>query len=93
MVVKTTLYRIQSRTPVMSSTHRNTIDLILSAVHNHVGEDGMMYSFLFSTNPGAPAHRQDAGLCQPHHPADDGLQAGVMRGAELAPVARVPSPG
>lgn len=38
----------------MSSTHRKTIDLILNAVHNHVGEDGTMHSFLFSTEPGAP---------------------------------------
>ena len=38
----------------MRSLHRTTVDLILSAVHNKVGEDGMMSSFLYGSKPNAP---------------------------------------
>ena len=43
----------------MRSPHRITVDLILSAVHNHVGEDGMLNSFLFSSDPDKPHWRKN----------------------------------
>ena len=38
----------------MPTLHRTIVELILSAVHNEVGEDGMSCSFLFGTAPNAP---------------------------------------
>ena len=34
--------------------YRITVDLILSAVRNHVGEDGMQSKYLFSIDPDTP---------------------------------------
>lgn len=39
----------------MRTIPRTAIDLILSAVHNHVGDDGLMSTFVFSSQPGSPA--------------------------------------
>lgn len=39
----------------MPTIHRITIDLLLAAVTDHVGEDGLMHSFLFSRDPHLPS--------------------------------------
>ena len=39
--------------------YRKTVDLLLSSVHNHVGEDGMLNSFMFSSDPDKPHWRKN----------------------------------
>ena len=45
----------------MPTIQRTTIDLILGAVTNHAGEDGLMHSFLFSHDPNLPSLRSNLG--------------------------------
>ncbi len=37
----------------MTDVHDQTIELVLASIHNQVGEDGMMHSFMYN-KPGAP---------------------------------------
>ena len=41
--------------------YRNTVDLLLSAVHNHVGKDGLLSTFLFSIDPDTPDWKKKLG--------------------------------
>ena len=41
--------------------YRNTVDLLLSAVHNHVGKDCLLSTFLFSINPDTPDWKKKLG--------------------------------
>ena len=45
----------------MRSPHRITVNLILSALHNHVGEDGLPSTFLFSIEPDTPDWKKKLG--------------------------------
>lgn len=45
----------------MPSVHRTTVELTLAAITNHPGEDGMMHSFLFSSEPNAAVWRSNLG--------------------------------
>ena len=41
--------------------YRKKVNLLLSAVHNHVGEDGLPSTFLFSTDPDTPDRKKKLG--------------------------------
>ena len=41
--------------------YRKTVDLLLSAVHDHVGEDGLPSTFLFSIDPDTPDWKKKLG--------------------------------
>lgn len=45
----------------MVSVHRRAVELLLAAVHTHVGEDGLSSSFMFG-RPGAPPWQRNMGV-------------------------------